>query len=211
MKCQIKGNLNLSSNYLLKDLKGLPEEIGGTLDIRYCISLSSLDHGLGKKIKIGKKFLCDNRFSEEEVRKYFDVDGELLFYLVNYNDLLLMFVRHSDNVDKEAVELLLEKGADINMQGVSGVTALIYVTMDGNKDLVKFLLEKGAKVNLRDGSGKTALMIASINGHKEIVELLLEKGANVNLKDIIGWTALKYAAHSPKKEIAELLKKYGAK
>ena len=59
------------------------------------------------------------------------------------------------------VRLLLEKGADVNANYPSGVTALIWASREGHLNVVKLLLEKGADVNARDKFGRTALMMAA--------------------------------------------------
>jgi ankyrin repeat protein len=50
----------------------------------------------------------------------------------------------------EIVQLLLEKGADVNAKNKYGRTALIYATERGYTEIVQLLLEKGADVNAKD-------------------------------------------------------------
>jgi ankyrin repeat protein len=45
------------------------------------------------------------------------------------------------------LQLLLEKGADVNLVHNNGATALMIAARKGNKDIVELLLEKGADVN----------------------------------------------------------------
>lgn len=97
------------------------------------------------------------------------------------------------------VELLLNKGAEVDNQNNEGKTALILLCEDeaDNEnnyiEIVKLLLGKDAKVNAKDDNGRTALMYACKNKYKEVVELLLENGAEVNAKDNKGKTAFIYA------------------
>jgi len=94
----VSGNFNLYDNNGLMSLEGCPERVGGDFS---CVSnnlvslkgcprvvdgnffcygnefLKSLDHGWGEKVKVGGKIHCDNTFSEEDVRKYFDVVGHI--------------------------------------------------------------------------------------------------------------------------------------
>ena len=107
--------------------------------------------------------------------------------------------------ERDAVKLLIDKGADVNAQDTMGWTALILAADKGNLEIVRLLIEKGADVNaqentcldrlsaflvsiartLKDGDpshlvrgpGRTALEIAQENGHKEIVEYLKVHGA----------------------------------
>jgi uncharacterized protein len=52
---------------------------------------------------------------------------------------------------------LLSKGADVNHQNSSGVTALAVAAEEGNADLVTLLLEAGADFRFKDRNGATAL------------------------------------------------------
>ncbi len=87
------------------------------------------------------------------------------------------------NGHKEIVELLLEKGANVNAVGQGGSTVLHHAVSAKNcqVEIVKTLIEKGGDVNVADEGGYTPLHCAAFNGHKEIVEFLLEKGAKVGL------------------------------
>ncbi len=70
------------------------------------------------------------------------------------------------------MELLLDKGADVNAKASNGGTALMVASQNGHKVVVQSLLSKGAEVKAKTKDGRTASMIASQNGHKEIKELL---------------------------------------
>lgn len=88
----------------------------------------------------------------------------------------------------ETVQLLLEKGAQVNAQDEKGKTALMRAAFAGDTEAVRLLLEKGAQVNVQDSAGDTALMHAA--GNVPSVELLLKHGADRNIKNAKGWTAL---------------------
>ncbi|MFP3030623.1 MAG: ankyrin repeat domain-containing protein [Wolbachia sp.] len=67
---------------------------------------------------------------------------------------------------KEVIELLLEKGADINAtEGGDGATPLLSATYKGRKEVVELLLKKGADVNKADKYGRTPLSWA-VRKHK---------------------------------------------
>ena len=90
---------------------------------------------------------------------------------------------------QEIVQLLLDKGADVNAKKTDGVTALMVASRDGHQEVVKLLLDKGADVNAKRTDGVTALMAVSASGYIEIAQSLLANGADVNAKDN-GVTAL---------------------
>jgi ankyrin repeat protein len=113
--------------------------------------------------------------------------------------------------DTAQVESLLDKGANVNGQSNTGVSALMLAAGVGNEEMLRALLNKGADVNLKSPGGYTALMAAALNGHPHIVKVLIERGANVNAQDIGKQTALKMAQSKGNTEIVSLLKKAGAK
>ena len=94
-----------------------------------------------------------------------------------------------ENGHSEEVQLLLDGGAEVDLQCDDGNTALVIACKNGHCEEVQLLLDRGAKVDLQCDDGNTALLIACKNGHCEIVELLLGKGAAVNMQ-AGGWSAL---------------------
>ena len=81
----------------------------------------------------------------------------------------------------DIVDLLLAKGADVNIRDDKGLTPL-----------------------------HIAASYAAWN-YPKIVELLLSKRAEINAKDNNGKTALSYAVEGSRTRIAEILRKHGAK
>ncbi|THY37309.1 hypothetical protein D6C98_10763, partial [Aureobasidium pullulans] len=78
------------------------------------------------------------------------------------------------------VQLLLDKGADVNAQGGYNGNALYAALAGGHDKIVQLLLDKGADVNAQGGEYGNALQAASAGGHDKTVQLLLDKGADVN-------------------------------
>ncbi|XP_014261423.1 protein phosphatase 1 regulatory subunit 12A isoform X2 [Cimex lectularius] len=81
--------------------------------------------------------------------------------------------------DKEEIQRLLKKGADIHTSDVDGLTALHQACIDDNLDLVEFLVENGADVNKGDNEGWTPLHATASCGFLSIAKYLIENGANV--------------------------------
>jgi ankyrin repeat protein len=71
------------------------------------------------------------------------------------------------------VRLLLEKGADVNVQGGQWGSALQAASYWGHQAVVRLLLENGADVNAQGGDFGNALNAASAEGHEAVVRLLL--------------------------------------
>jgi ankyrin repeat protein len=59
-----------------------------------------------------------------------------------------------------AIELLLERGIDINGQASDGQTAVHGAAMQGYDDVIRFLAAKGAKLDTPDKDGFTPLDVA---------------------------------------------------
>jgi ankyrin repeat protein len=120
-------------------------------------------------------------------------------------DLTLFASRH-----KEIVDLLLDKGADVNAQASSGATPLFWAVMRDQKDDVLTLLNKGANVNLADGYGDTILDCALHRGFGSLVSILVEHGADVNAIDQSMHRPLTYALGMDDNRTAQYLKQHGA-
>ena len=97
--------------------------------------------------------------------------------------------------NRRVVDLLLQRGAEINLQDSSkGYTALIVAAGTGHEHVVDLLLRRGAEINLQSSDGVTALMLAAGTGHEQVVDLLLQRGAAINKQNSKGHTALICAA-----------------
>jgi hypothetical protein len=110
----------------------------------------------------------------------------------------------------DVVQLLLEKGADVNAQGGECGNALQAAAQGGHLEIVQLLLEKGADVNTQGRHYGNAFYAAARGGHLKIVQLLLEKGADVNVQGGRYSNALQAAAQGRHLKIVQLLLEKGA-
>ena len=87
----------------------------------------------------------------------------------------------------QLIQMVIDGGANVNVQDKQGYTPLLYSCAKGYYDNVKILLENGADVNVKLKK-ETPILLAMKNDNitPEILELLIEKGADVNVKDDIG-------------------------
>lgn len=106
---------------------------------------------------------------------------------------------------EKVAELLVRKGADVNVMMINDNTPLHVAVIDGYKELVELIIEKGADINAKNKNDHTPLLIAVANEDSKIVELLISKGANVNAKEKNGSTPLHRAAFNRDLYLVKLL------
>jgi ankyrin repeat protein len=78
----------------------------------------------------------------------------------------------AESRQQDMMELLLDKGADIDKRDSHGKTALIYAAQSNNQDMAEFLLNRGANVGETGKDGKTALVYAKEQGIEKMIALL---------------------------------------
>jgi len=125
----------------------------------------------------------------------------------NNNTLLIEVMKYDNN---DFVELLLKKGADINMSTPGGWTALMVAVSYGHVEIVKTLLREGADVNIANSHGNAIAQAAS-KGHVEIVKILLKNGFDSNTDLNNEKTVLDAARENGNPEIKKMLIEAGAK
>lgn len=80
----------------------------------------------------------------------------------------------------DVLKVLLDEGADPNIEGGAYHTALQAACARGLEGIVGSLLEKGSKVNIYGGFYGSALIAACYSGSSAIVSKLIEKGSDIN-------------------------------
>jgi hypothetical protein len=77
--------------------------------------------------------------------------------------------------NKEAVELLIKKGADVNHRTSGNYTPLMQAALVGQTEIVRILLDAGADPTVKDTGGRTAATYAEESKHPDLAKLLKEK------------------------------------
>lgn len=116
----------------------------------------------------------------------------------------------AENGHLEVVNLLLEKGAQIEAKNAKGNTALMIASELGQNAVVQRLLEQGAKVNKTNNTGFTPFMKAALFGRAQTMAILIKGGAQINTPTSNGTTPLMLAAEQGHTESVSLLIQSGA-
>jgi hypothetical protein len=110
------------------------------------------------------------------------------------------------------IDILLDRGADINYKTGINVTPFWRAASFLNYDKLVKLYERGADIHICDSTKQTALAVAAHSAFNEDLcykccEFLIKIGININAQDTSGNTALHYTYHS---RILNLLIQKGA-
>ncbi|MHC4203403.1 MAG: ankyrin repeat domain-containing protein [Planctomycetota bacterium] len=98
-----------------------------------------------------------------------------------------------ESADRDIVELLLDKGADVNEKDdASGFTALHHAAQLSRNNIAELLIARGADVNAKDKQGHTPLYVA-VNHDYKVTELLINEGADSSIRTESGRTLLELA------------------
>jgi len=122
------------------------------------------------------------------------------------------------NQNTQAIELLLARGADINIKDESSNTPLHILfgihryndPDDATKGIAEMLIAKGANINAKNNNYETPLHLAVLGEYfytsgQDIIKLLIKSGADVNARDINGSTPLHLAVQKFNQENVQLL------
>ena len=120
-------------------------------------------------------------------------------------------MRATYNGHRDVVQLLRERGADVNAKDKDGNTTLSLAVRSGNIALVELLLKQGANMEATAGRFRvTALIEAALNGWDSIAVILLQAGASVSATNAKGKSALTFAALNGHEGMVKILLDSGA-
>jgi len=111
---------------------------------------------------------------------------------------------------QQVLQLLLEHGAQVNLQITDGKTPLHLAIQQSQFEMVNYLLSKGADPRMKTQQNVTCLHFASSEGDKPTIEKFLSLGNNVNEQNANGKTALHIAAEKNHIDAIKVLLNAGA-
>lgn len=145
-----------------------------------------------------------------EVKRFLDEGNDIEAVGGRFHGTLLLEScrYHSAKV----TDLLLERGASVNVSGGGFWTPLHYAC-DGKEDpsLVATLLRQHAEADAADFHGRSPLHIASKRGSSRVALALLKAGADPNAPDEDGRTPLHDAASNGRRVVIATLLDFGGK
>ena len=124
---------------------------------------------------------------------------------LNPNDILNDVIH--DLWDGKAVQILINKGANVNVRDEEYDDNTPLFQRDMSKEAAQVLIDNGADINVQNAYDNTPLHLHVYFGNLDIVKLLIENKANVNARNDEGNTPLFY---SGSKEADQILIDNGA-
>ncbi len=123
--------------------------------------------------------------------------------------LTLLLIAAEEGHD-QVVQMLLDKGADVNAQDEYFGNALQAALSEGHDQVVQMRLDKGADVNAQGGEYGNALHAASYGCRDEVMRLLLNHNAILSRKDMQGRTPSHLASARGRKKTVAMLSSFGS-
>jgi hypothetical protein len=131
----------------------LPAVTNATVDVLQAAMTGSVSAVAAVIDSMGAQAVLDNNFA--------------------YTALVTSIFNGHENI---ASLIVTKTGMNINQQGVTGNTPLMWACEFGNYDLVLYFLNLEADYNLVNNDGKTAIQLAAAKGYRNIVTLMRSYG-----------------------------------
>ena len=105
-------------------------------------------------------------------------------------------------------QILIQRGASVNIPNVYGTTPLHFAARRGNTEIGLMLVNQpDIDINVCDHGKATPLHSAAISGDAEITEQLIKHGADIFKEDVEEETALHYAAEEGNVAVIDVILK----
>lgn len=114
--------------------------------------------------------------------------------------------------DLRMTQLLLEAGADVNLQNIYNTTAIMYAARHGSLPLIQLLLAYSPDLSICSMVGMNVIywaMLPERDNSACIIAMLLQAGADANTRMADESTPLHYAAQRGLEDVVEVLLRFG--
>ncbi|CAC5421080.1 unnamed protein product [Mytilus coruscus] len=165
---------------------------------------------------------CSDDDNNDDDENYLTEGPFIKLCLRGYYDILQYFISKSVDIkncdsnytpltaacsggNKKIVQLLIDKGSDVNEVDGMKHAPLTTACIGGNEKMVQLLIDNGSDINKIDGMKQTPLTTACSRGNEKIIKLLIDKGSNVNQVDGMRQTPLTIACSRRNEKIVQLL------
>ena len=164
--------LNDPNNINYKMYNALTIGSRGNLEyVKECINnganLNRVYDNYGKKYNPLLIAIENNNFN---IINYFVNNGADLNHFSKNRTILMHLLKNNNLSDKRVADVLLSKGASINLKNVLGLSALDYAVYEGNYNAVKYLLLNNAKI-----TNKTFRMLTKYHDNENYIDLNILK------------------------------------
>jgi len=105
----------------------------------------------------------------------------------------------------DVVRLLVDSGADVDVQNFEGASPLYLAAERGDNEMVMYLIENGANVNIQSEEGVTPAHIAAVNGNLNVLRTLAAHGAHLEATDNAEETTIHYAVRGGHSDVVQYL------
>ena len=152
-------------------------------------------------------------YGREEVVEYLieyglDVNGRTQWQSVMCESRYAAYALHaaSEEGHVNIVRILLENGADVDLEDRQGRTCLMLAVQAEKLRVVQFLIDHGVSVRRKNSlNGRTALHYAVFSHRVDVVSILIKYGADVDVTDDEGLTPLMCAVKDERGEMVSCL------
>lgn len=199
-------------------------ESGADIDDAIRFALNNENSQMLELLEEERQIKFENEWIKSENEAYLKEKQELEVWFEKYiqylqkedssklssEDLLTALQIAIKKEEKGIVQLILNKGVDLETESSQGQTLLMMAYNQRNIEIITLLIDNGANIESKNNIQQTLLLIAVTNREEEIVSFLIDKGANIEAKDSYGKTSLMITCEQRDKELVSLLIDKGA-